>query len=100
MNVQAKERDATRQSVLNYRDGTQALSLRLGLWALTRQAPLLAVADVELLLGRLSVDADVVIEVTSGMPVVSALADRLLASGVATELHHYETLTGPPADSH
>ncbi|PAK95033.1 N-acetyltransferase [Brevibacterium casei] len=59
-----------------------------------------AVADAELLLARLSVDADVVIEVTSGMPVVSALADRLLAAGQASELYRYETLTGPPADTH
>lgn len=59
-----------------------------------------AVADVSLLLGRLSVDADVVIEVTSGMPVVSALADKLVASGAASELYRYETLTGPPADSY
>lgn len=58
-----------------------------------------AVADAELLLARLSVDADVVIEVTSGMPVVSALADRLLAAGQASELYRYETLTGPPADT-
>lgn len=58
-----------------------------------------AVSDAELLLARLSVDADVVIEVTSGMPVVSALADRLLAAGQANELYRYETLTGPPADS-
>lgn len=57
-----------------------------------------AVADAELLLARLSVDADVVIEVTSGMPVISALADRLLDSGTATELYRYETLSGPPAD--
>lgn len=57
-----------------------------------------AVADAELLLARLSVDADVVIEVTSGMPVVSALADRLLEAGTATELYRYETLSGPPAD--
>jgi GNAT superfamily N-acetyltransferase len=57
-----------------------------------------AVADAELLLARLSVDADVVIEVTSGMPVISALADRLLETGAATELYRYETLTGPPAD--
>lgn len=57
-----------------------------------------AVADAELLLARLSVDADVVIEVTSGMPVISALADRLLETGTATELYRYETLTGPPAD--
>ncbi|UZD61447.1 GNAT family N-acetyltransferase [Brevibacterium sp. JSBI002] len=57
-----------------------------------------AVADAELLLARLSVDADVVIEVTSGMPVVSALADRLLDAGTATELYRYETLSGPPAD--
>ncbi|WP_166973107.1 GNAT family N-acetyltransferase [Brevibacterium atlanticum] len=57
-----------------------------------------AVADAELLLARLSVDADVVIEVTSGMPVISALADRLLEAGTATELYRYETLTGPPAD--
>ncbi|MGC2940709.1 GNAT family N-acetyltransferase [Brevibacterium sp. FAM 24638] len=57
-----------------------------------------AVADAELLLARLSVDADVVIEVTSGMPVVSALADRLLEAGSATELYRYETLSGPPAD--
>jgi hypothetical protein len=57
-----------------------------------------AVADAELLLARLSVDADVVIEVTSGMPVVSALADRLLEVGTATELYRYETLSGPPAD--
>ncbi len=49
---------------------------------------------------RLSVDADVVIEGTSGMPVVSALADRLLAAGQASELYRYETLTGPPADTH
>lgn len=59
-----------------------------------------AVADAELLLARLSVDADVVIEGTSGMPVVSALADRLLAAGQASELYRYETLTGPPADTH
>ncbi|GAA1850908.1 GNAT family N-acetyltransferase [Brevibacterium marinum] len=59
-----------------------------------------AVADAELLLARLSVDADVVLEVTSGMPVVSALADRLLEAGQASELYRYETLTGPPADSH
>ncbi|MCM1011720.1 MULTISPECIES: GNAT family N-acetyltransferase [unclassified Brevibacterium] len=58
-----------------------------------------AVADAELLLARLSVDADVVIEVTSGMPVVSALADRLLAAGQAGELYRYETLSGPPADT-
>ena len=58
-----------------------------------------AVADAELLLARLSVDADVVIEVTSGMPVVSALADRLLEAGTATELYRYETLSGPPADA-
>lgn len=57
-----------------------------------------AVADAELLLARLSVDADVVIEVTSGMPVISALADRLLDAGTATELYRYETLSGPPAD--
>ncbi|SMX73161.1 GNAT family N-acetyltransferase [Brevibacterium linens] len=57
-----------------------------------------AVADAELLLARLSVDADVVIEVTSGMPVISALADRLLEAGTATELYRYETLSGPPAD--
>ena len=57
-----------------------------------------AVADAELLLARLSVDADVVIEVTSGMPVISALADRLLETGTATELYRYETLSGPPAD--
>ena len=57
-----------------------------------------AVADAELLLARLSVDADVVIEVTSGMSVVSALADRLLEAGTATELYRYETLSGPPAD--
>ncbi|MGO0605801.1 GNAT family N-acetyltransferase [Brevibacterium linens] len=57
-----------------------------------------AVADAELLLARLSVDADVVIEVTSGMPVISALADRLLESGTATELYRYETLSGPPSD--
>ncbi|MGC3021857.1 GNAT family N-acetyltransferase [Brevibacterium sp. FAM 24630] len=57
-----------------------------------------AVADAELLLARLSVDADVVIEVTSGMPVISALADSLLASGTATELYRYETLSGSPAD--
>jgi hypothetical protein len=43
-----------------------------------------AVADAELLLARLSVDADVVIEVTSGMPVISALADRLLESGTGS----------------
>src|SRR5699024_4908145 len=54
-----------------------------------------AVADAELLLARLSVDADVVVEVTSGMPVISALADRLLESGTAAELYRYETLTGP-----
>ncbi|MCI4011064.1 GNAT family N-acetyltransferase [Brevibacterium sp. ZH18] len=59
-----------------------------------------AVADAELLLARLSVDADVVLEVTSGMPVISALADRLLETGTATELYRYETLTGPPADTH
>ena len=59
-----------------------------------------AVADVELLLARLSVDADIVLEVTSGMPVVSALADRLLEAGQASELYRYETLTGPPADTH
>ncbi|WP_209323469.1 GNAT family N-acetyltransferase [Brevibacterium renqingii] len=58
-----------------------------------------AVADAELLLARLSVDADVVIEVTSGMPVISALADRLLESGAAAELYRYETLTGPPSDA-
>ena len=58
-----------------------------------------AIADAELLLARLSVDADVVIEVTSGMPVVSALADRLLAAGQASELYRYETLSGPPADT-
>lgn len=58
-----------------------------------------AVADAELLLARLSVDADVVIEVTSGMPVISALADRLLESGTATELYRYETLTGPASDA-
>ncbi|KHS52398.1 GNAT family N-acetyltransferase [Brevibacterium linens] len=58
-----------------------------------------AVADAELLLARLSVDADVVIEVTSGMPVVSALADRLLEAGTASELYRYETLSGPPADA-
>ena len=58
-----------------------------------------AVADAELLLARLSVDADVVIEVTSGMPVISALADRLLETGTATELYRYETLSGPPADA-
>ena len=57
-----------------------------------------AVADAELLLARLSVDADVVIEVTSGMPVISSLADRLLDAGTATELYRYETLSGPPAD--
>lgn len=57
-----------------------------------------AVADAELLLARLSVDADVVLEVTSGMPVVSALADRLLESGQASELYRYETLAGPPAE--
>ena len=57
-----------------------------------------AVADAELLLARLSVDADVVIEVTSGMPVVSALADRLLEAGTATELYRYETLSGPPSE--
>lgn len=57
-----------------------------------------AVADAELLLARLSVDADVVIEVTSGMPVISALADRLLDAGTAAELYRYETLSGPPAD--
>lgn len=57
-----------------------------------------AVADAELLLARLSVDADVVIEVTSGMPVISSLADRLLEAGTATELYRYETLSGPPAD--
>lgn len=57
-----------------------------------------AVADAELLLARLSVDADVVIEVTSGMPVISALADRLLEAGTATELYRYETLSGPPSD--
>ena len=57
-----------------------------------------AVADAELLLARLSVDADVVIEVTSGMSVVSALADRLLEAGTATELYRYETLSGHPAD--
>lgn len=57
-----------------------------------------ALADAELLLARLSVDADVVIEVTSGMPVISALADRLLETGTATELYRYETLTGPLAD--
>lgn len=57
-----------------------------------------AQADAELLLARLSVDADVVLEVTSGMPVISALADRLLAAGRAEELYRYETLTGPPAD--
>lgn len=59
-----------------------------------------AVADAELLLARLSVDADVVLEVTSGMPVISALADRLVESGQAKELYRYETLTGPPADTH
>ncbi|UVI35095.1 GNAT family N-acetyltransferase [Brevibacterium spongiae] len=58
-----------------------------------------ALADAELLLARLSVDADVVIEVTSGMPVISALADRLLETGTATELYRYETLSGPPADA-
>ena len=58
-----------------------------------------AVADAELLLARLSVDADVVIEVTSGMPVISALADRLLESGTAVELYRYETLTGPASDA-
>src|SRR5699024_50653 len=58
-----------------------------------------AVADAELLLARLSVDADVVIEVTSGMPVISALADRLLESGTAAELYRYETLTGPASDA-
>ncbi|MCU4296840.1 N-acetyltransferase [Brevibacterium permense] len=57
-----------------------------------------AVADAELLLARLSVDADVVIEVTSGMPVISSLADRLLDAGTATELYRYETLSGPPSD--
>ncbi|WP_413334049.1 GNAT family N-acetyltransferase [Brevibacterium sp. GP-SGM9] len=57
-----------------------------------------AVADAELLLARLSVDADVVLEVTSGMPVVSALADRLLENGQASEMYRYETLAGPPAD--
>ena len=57
-----------------------------------------AVADAELLLARLSVDADVVIEVTSGMPVISSLADRLLDAGTATELYRYETLSGPSAD--
>ena len=59
-----------------------------------------AVADAELLLARLSVDADVVLEVTSGMPVISALADRLLEAGQASELYRYETLMGPPADTH
>lgn len=59
-----------------------------------------AVADAELLLARLSVDADVVLEVTSGMPVVSALADQLVEAGVASELYRYETLSGPPADAH
>ncbi|WP_309132046.1 GNAT family N-acetyltransferase [Brevibacterium sp.] len=58
-----------------------------------------AVADAALLLARLSVDADVVLEVTSGMPVISALADRLVDSGKATELYRYETFTGPPADT-
>jgi GNAT superfamily N-acetyltransferase len=58
-----------------------------------------AVADAELLLARLSVDADVVVEVTSGMPVISALADRLLESGTAAELYRYETLTGPASDA-
>lgn len=57
-----------------------------------------ALSDAELLLARLSVDADVVIEVTSGMPVISALADRLLEAGTARELYRYETLSGPPAD--
>ncbi|MGO1785095.1 MAG: GNAT family N-acetyltransferase, partial [Brevibacterium aurantiacum] len=58
-----------------------------------------AIADAELLLARLSVDADVVLEVTSGMPVVSALADRLVEAGQGTELYRYETLSGPPADA-
>ncbi len=58
-----------------------------------------ALGDAGLLLARLSVDADVVLEVTSGMPVISVLADRLIESGKASELYRYETLSGPPAET-
>lgn len=51
-----------------------------------------AVADAELLLARLSVDADVVIEVTSSMPVMWTLADRLVKQRKAKELFKYINL--------
>jgi GNAT superfamily N-acetyltransferase len=51
-----------------------------------------ALGDAGALLARLSVDTPVALEVTSEMPVVSALVDGLLEAGKAEVLYSYVTL--------
>ena len=51
-----------------------------------------ALGDAAVLLARLSVDTPVALEVTSEMPVLSALVDGLLEAGQARVLQTYVTL--------
>lgn len=55
-----------------------------------------ALGDAGALIARLSTDSDVVVEVTSEMPVLSELMDGLLKAGKARVLYEYVTLGAEP----
>ncbi|MCG7297837.1 histone acetyltransferase [Brevibacterium sp. ACRRH] len=58
-----------------------------------------ALGDVGALIARLSTDTDVVVEVTSEMPVLTELIDGLVQAGKAHVLYEYATLGSAPLNS-
>ena len=58
-----------------------------------------ALGDAGALIARLSTDTDVVVEVTSEMPVLTELIDGLVQAGKAHVLYEYATLGSPPLNA-
>lgn len=58
-----------------------------------------ALGDAGALIARLSTDTDVVVEVTSEMPVLTELIDGLVQAGKAHVLYEYATLGGAPLNA-
>lgn len=58
-----------------------------------------ALGDAGALIARLSTDTDVVVEVTSEMPVLTELIDGLVQAGKAHVLYEYATLGSAPLNS-